>query len=360
MRRRGKWYGRASYLDPVSGKQKFRERLAPTNTKTEAKRIGAELAREIEAGTLNRPARERTFEDLATFYREHYLTAAVVVDGHRISGLRSLASQRSWLKPLVAHFGQRKLSSVTYAAIQAYRTKRLATPAKGKRTRALGSVNRELAVLHRMFNIAIQERWLDRSPFADGKPLMEQSRETKRERVLSEAEEMRLLAACDGREALRRFLICAIDTGMRKNEIQTLRWSDVDLLNGVLSIQMHNTKTERAREAPITTRLDAVLRALLSEAEDPADGLVFGRLPQHQFVKVRDAAGLPMVRLHDLRHTTATRLVNRGMPLADVGRILGHSQPQMTYRYSNLTRETVRRAAELLSGELEETGERIN
>lgn len=54
------------------------------------------------------------------------------------------------------------------------------------------------------------------------------------------------------------------------------------------------------------------------------------------------------MRFHDLRHTYATRLVSRHLPLAEVSRVLGHTQPTMTYRYTNLTVETARRAAAAL------------
>jgi integrase len=60
-------------------------------------------------------------------------------------------------------------------------------------------------------------------------------------------------------------------------------------------------------------------------------------------------AGLPDVRLHDLRHTHATRLVGAQMPLAEVGRVLGHTQPSTTFRYVNINADTARRAADLLN-----------
>ncbi len=63
---------------------------------------------------------------------------------------------------------------------------------------------------------------------------------------------------------------------------------------------------------------------------------------------MRTKAGLPDVRFHDLRHTAETRLVAAHLPLPEVGRVLGHTQANTTYRYANANIETTRRAAALL------------
>lgn len=80
------------------------------------------------------------------------------------------------------------------------------------------------------------------------------------------------------------------------------------------------------------------------------NGLLFGiSSVKHSFNKVRKHAGLTDMRSHDLRHTYATRLVSKHLTLAEVSRVLGHTQPTMTYRYTNLTVHTARRAAEALN-----------
>src|SRR5882724_3254951 len=80
------------------------------------------------------------------------------------------------------------------------------------------------------------------------------------------------------------------------------------------------------------------------------DGLVFGftNNVKRNFTSARTAAGLPNIRFHDLRHTAATRLVAAYLPLPEVGRVLGHTQANTTYRYVNANIETTRRAAALL------------
>lgn len=88
-------------------------------------------------------------------------------------------------------------------------------------------------------------------------------------------------------------------------------------------------------------------------------GLVFGILDnvKRSFTAARSKAGLNDVRFHDLRHTATTRLVGAHIPLSEVGRVLGHSQANTTYRDVNANLDTVRRAAAALDAFNAETTE---
>jgi integrase len=194
--------------------------------------------------------------------------------------------------------------------------------------------------------------------------------ENKRERILTREEELKLLAACETsqRTHLKAILICALDTGMRQGEIFSLRWRSVDLENGLLTIQAFHTKTMKERQVAITTRLALELERLKANAPDNPNGLVFGILDnvKRSFTAARSDAGLNDVRFHDLRHTAATRLVGAHIPLSEVGRVLGHTQANTTYRYVNANVETAKRAAAALNmfnseGSAEqETAEMVN
>jgi integrase len=89
---------------------------------------------------------------------------------------------------------------------------------------------------------------------------------------------------------------------------------------------------------------------LRADAPDNPDGLIFGIIDEvkRSFTAARSKAGLNDVRFHDLRHTAATRLVGAHIPLSEVGRVLGHSQANTTYRYVNANVETAKRAAAAL------------
>jgi integrase len=119
---------------------------------------------------------------------------------------------------------------------------------------------------------------------------------------------------------------------MRQGEIFSLRWRDVDLENRLVTIQAFHTKTMRERQIAITTRLATELETLKSSTPGNPDGLVFGIIDnvKRSFAAARSKAGLNDLRFHDLR---PTRLVGAHIPLSEVGRVLGHSQANTTYRY---------------------------
>jgi integrase len=105
----------------------------------------------------------------------------------------------------------------------------------------------------------------------------------------------------------------------------------------------------RRRQVAITSRLSSELQTVWGNSTFNPDELVFGVANvKKAFSKARLLAGLPDLRFHDLRHTHATRLVAGHVPLSEVGRVLGHTQANTTYRYVNANVETARRAAAVL------------
>lgn len=243
------------------------------------------------------------------------------------------------------------LRSLTYDDLRAFRLLRLKSPTRDGKIRAIASVNREMALLRRMLNVAHSQGWIIRNPFKAGESLISIADEKQRERILIPEEETRLLAACTGRRAhLSAIIIAALDTGCRRGELLKLRWTDIEFESRTFTIQAFNTKTMRERKLAMTTRLYLELERLWEASDRNVESLVFGIHDnvKHAFTSVRKKAGLPDLRFHDLRHTAATRLVQCHISLPEVGRVLGHTQPQTTYRYTNLTSETAKRAASAL------------
>ena len=152
-----------------------------------------------------------------------------------------------------------------------------------------------------------------------------------------------------------------MDTGTRLREATGLQWADVDLVpedasgsdGRRSSVRLMTTKSNRPRGVPLPRRADELLRRLYRE-RPPGQDRVFlihtagsawrgterqAKLFASSYGAWRAAvgrAGLTDVRLHDLRHTYASRLVQRGVPLYTVSQLLGHASLKMTLRYSHL------------------------
>lgn len=344
------WWARLTFTDPISGRRRDLQRKA--EGRAHAREMVQALLAEFDASDGRAFLHEnKTFSDLARYFREHFLVPAQYVDGRKVAGLRSLPTVLGQLKVLEENFGCIRLRQLTNGDLRTFRARRLGAPARGGGQRAIASVNRELALLRRMLNVATDEGWILRNPFKLGKSLISLADERKRERILTREEELRLLEACTGRRShLRSIIVCALDTGMRQGELLKLRWRDMDLGEGYIVIAAFNTKTMRERSVKMTIRMKLELEALYERSSKDPEALVFGISDnvKHGFDGVRRAAGLKDVRFHDLRHTAATRLVRSHMPLSEVGRILGHTQANTTYRYVNADTETASRAAAAL------------
>ena len=342
------WYARITYIDGGKRKQQWQKALNKSDAKDRAKQMLRELDDHGEE-TLN--AARMTFAQLADYYKKKYLIKAQYVDGRKIEGLRSLDSVISRWTTIKDYFAKKRLRSITHGDIMKFRADRLKVPTIRNKPRSITSVNRELEVLRKMLNIAQREGWIIKNPFTKGDVLISKSDEKKRERILTREEEEKLLAACtQRREHIRPIIICAIDTGMRRGEILTLKWGDIDFDNGLIMIQAFNTKTMKERQIALTERLIRELQSIYEQSTKEVDALVFGITSnvKKAFNSARRLAGLPDVRFHDLRHTHATRLVAAHIPLSEVGRALGHTQANTTYRYVNTNVETAKRAAAVL------------
>ena len=144
-------------------------------------------------------------------------------------------------------------------------------------------------------------------------------------------------------------------TGARAGEVLGLRWEHVDLPGGCL--RLPTSKTGR-KVVHLNGPALAVLSKLAErrttnpwviEGARPGGPLVNIRKPCY---RMRDATGLPDVRLHDLRHSFASVAVAGGLSLPVIGALLGHSQPATTARYAHLAADPLRTAAELIGARL--------
>lgn len=349
-------YARSSYTDR-QGKRHTLWRSG--ETKTEAKQRLKDALDRVEGGVI---AVRTTFADLVKYYEENYVKQAVYKGDVKIEGTRAPNKVKSGLKPIVAYFGKMKLHNISYDDIDKYRVKRLTEPyVKGKdaagepqtRERAIASVNRELSLIRKMLNVAVGQSWLSVNPFKQGDGLISEAGEVQRQRILDDDEEGRILAAClgDGRRThLKPIILCLIDTGMRKNEVLRLTWADADFEGDYLTAVSFKGKKRFARPVPMSARLKVELLSLRERSRALPTDRIFGVETdiKTSWTTIRRIAKLEDVRLHDLRHQAATNLIQSGMSLEETGKILGHLEPKTTWRYVNVSKETIKKARENL------------
>lgn len=363
------------------GKRKYVRRRArnPSHAKEIYKALEAEYK---QGGSEALDGARMTFNQLADYAEKHHVKPPAFADGLKMSGMKSWKDARQKLAVMRKYFGTRRIKDISSDDISAYRDDRLQTPTKRKqidsrgksapKRRSIASVQRELSLLRKVLNIARRKRWIPFNPFDEG-GFISNASEVKRTRVIMPDEESRLLLACESYDRvkkgetkkqslkhLRPIIICGIDTGMRTGEMFKLVWRDVDFSGRSIRVVASNTKTEQERSVPVTERLLRELETLWNNSPQDMNGSVFGitRI-KRGWASLCDKAGVVGATPHDLRHTAATRMIERKMDVTEVARILGHADVKTTYRYINLTHATVARAGAALDAfnrEQEEKG----
>lgn len=172
-----------------------------------------------------------------------------------------------------------------------------------------------------------------------------------RERYLSAKEAERLFRELDKSEnkQLKAIVQLLLLTGARKTELFTAKWDQVDLERRTWHIP--TTKTGVPRYVPLSKAAVAIIEKL--PRWEKCDYLVPNPRSRKPFVSVkrawetaREAAGLSGLRIHDLRHSAASLMINAGIDLYAVGKVLGHADHKSTERYSHLSNDTLMRAVE--------------
>ena len=173
--------------------------------------------------------------------------------------------------------------------------------------------------------------------------------------VYLETEEINnLLSACPSwfRKIVETFIL----TGLRRSELFHLRWDDIDSL--ARTVHILKPKTGKARELPVSPRLDKLLRSIPRHISSPyvfckATGEAYRDLRESLKAAVKEADLEKHVTLHTLRHTFASQMVMAGVDLLTVSELLGHSSLEMTQRYAHLSPGHKARAMALLEEHLE-------
>jgi integrase len=335
----GRWRGAISLGNGPDGKR-LRQTFYGKSQEEVDKLVTAALS-ERDKGLATDPTKETVQQFLERWLND--------VMKHRVRPV-TLVSYRYTLRHAYAALGSLPLTKLTPPLIQRLYTQRLDAGASRRTVQYIHSI------LHKALNQAVRWNLLARNPC----DAVDAPRPVKRDMVTLTEEELRQLVDVMVADELRPLYVLAILTGARRGELVALRWQDVDLVKGAIRItrtaeQVGNTvvwsepKTAKSRRLiPLPAEAIPVLKAhKAAQAELKMrqrlvwreQGLVFTRwdgspyIPEfitRHFGLLVQKAGVPRVRLHDLRHTHATLLLQAGIHPKVVSERLGHSTTTLT------------------------------
>ncbi len=298
---------------------------------------------------------ETTFSELAAQYLEH-------AEKHKRPG--SVRNDRGNInRLLLPQWGDWKLADIKLRHIEKLHSSRSDTPYHA---------NRVLALISNMFAKAVEWELCDESPIKKGVVEKLRFHEEKHQNPLTEDEQKRLHRALDqykdqdAADAIRLLLF----TGSREGEVLKADWTQFDMKTGVWTKPSHNTKQRKEEQIPLNPKALEVLKRLGPKKRGalfPGASGTYRVTLRKPWIQICKSAHLsdaverkgkrrkivrykPTVRLHDLRHTFATDLVNRGVSIYLVSKLIGHTNVATTQRYANPATEALRQATNQFGG----------
>jgi len=332
----GNWH-----IDFYRGSKRVREKVG--KSKGEAKRALSVRKAQVALGKFDLLPKPEipTFRAFADRYER-------LVSEHK----RGRPVERYYIRMFVDIFGKEKINEITAEEGERFKTYRA-------RQVKPATVNRELTLFKHMFAKAVEWDLLAANPLRGVRSLRVP---TRLERILELDEEIRLLAACDRVRSpyLRPAVILALNTGMRRGELLSLQWEQIDFIHG--RIRILNAKTNSSeRSIPMNSVVSVVLNDLAQKKKSdlvfPSNRRVGERFLDLKkgFKKAVQLAGIAPIRFHDMRHAFASRLVQAEVDIITVQHLLGHAKISMTARYAhspnNAKIAAVRRLDELFSSQ---------
>ncbi len=309
-----------------------------TSDRKLAKSIEAKIRTEIVEGKyLEKPiGKDKTFKDMMEkFMREHAPKVS-------ISMQRSYSSS---LKHLIPSFGESVLLSISRKKISSYKVLRKEEGAKP------ATINRELAMFSKAFNLAVDEwEWLKENPVSK---VPKEKEDNKRDRWLTQDDESRVVKYCP--KWLRDIVVFALNTGLRQDELLSLEWSRVSFARETIII--NKTKNGKPRTVPLNQIAINILNQKAEEKIISMKNLVFSTcngtkiLPSNlrrAFYCALKKAKIEDFKFHDLRHSFATRLAQKGIDLYKIANLIGHEDIRMTQRYAHHCPDSLRDGVRIL------------
>ncbi len=366
---RGKYYARIRYtIDDGNPDSKPVDIMRQVDNKSAIKSKQAEIEVELlKNGPAQLVAGRVTFRQLAQHAKDNIYVPAVYDDQEtHLTGVRSVVPAHAALNNLIAFFGDIDIRKIDEKKLKEYQVARLTGKIKGLRKVILSTVDRELSKARKLFNVAVDEAWLVRSPFtkAVSKKLIHDAVETPdpvKTRELTDEEAQRVMKALNSPERRHTLpiFIAAMDTGARKSSLlDYLRWKDINFADEVITLTAYKGKGNNVKpkrwSVQMTNRLKKELLQLqLQRKNKDDDALVF----EHAKVNLRRLWRVAYAEavvpkgtrfFYSVRHNFGTEMANKGMPLPALANLLGHSNVKMTMRYYNMNKETLDKARDIL------------
>ena len=269
----------------------------------------------------------------------------------QLSGIKNTERKIIAAKHFLPFLKDKPIQSITTDQIENYQLKRkmelLSIPKnKNKKESEISfrSINIETGTIRHFFNFCIKKGYLAKNPATGIKKLNELSRL----KTLSDEGIEKLIAGATNK-LTKDLITFLIYTGCRKGEALNLKWDDVDMQNDVIAIK--GTKTKYDRYIPISKPLKELLSGIEKKSEYVFTG-INGKIKEFKdsFKAACRNAGLKDLRIHDLRHVFASKMVMNGTSLYITGELLGHRTTQMTKRYSHLMPDTLKKAVDEVWG----------
>lgn len=300
-----------------------------------AKALKAEIA--LGADPRGEAKAKRAIPTLTQFFNDTYLPYAKV---HKRSWKRDV----QLFARIGEKFGKLRLDQVSKQQVSVWHAKLLDEGLSG------ASADHHPKLMRRMFSMAIEYGLIDRNVLSSFKLFLFDNRI---EHYLDDEQLVRLMNVLrtDGNRNVCNIAILLLGTGCRLNEVLTMKKSDIDMENRVMKIAAINAKGKRVRSVPLNDASLEIIRQQFADTEgyehlfiNHQTGKPYTTITR-AWMRIRSKAGLPHLRLHDLRHSYASFLVNSGRTLYEVQQILGHSQSIVTERYAHLSTKTLQDAS---------------
>jgi integrase len=343
-----KKYPRWRYAFTIRG-VRYRKVVPEARTQYEAERAEVQAKQDVYAGRYGRPAGDY---DFAKFVGNPDAENDAFEEGTYLAWAKD--NKRSWkfdqwaARVLVKFFRGKTFAQVSPLLVEKFKSERRKSITKRGDARRPASVNREFDLLRRIFTRAVELKLTDANPCSKVKKFVVNN---KRRRYLLDEEEPLLLAACTGPLAhVRRAVIVAVGTGMRRGDQLNLRKSKVDFQRS--AIWVPNAKTGNEYLVPMNPEVREVMLELVKETPtseflfvNPRTDKPYLSLGKGLAAACR-LAGISDLHWHDLRHTFGTRLAEAGHSEATIAELMGHSDPKTTRRYTHGTERAKREAVE--------------